>query len=114
MNTKEHLEFLSAQGVKTPVMETVVANYVNRLIEALYKPHEELKFVRDAERCQIFGVDEEPINWGSLYVNECYKYQDGFKVVIDEASPGSCPTFCAYIEKYMKIWGWSVYVETEW
>lgn len=114
MNTKEHLEMLSKAGIDVPTMGTVISNSVQKLIDALFRPHTELKFVRDSHRCNELEVFEEPINWGSLYVNEVYAYNDGYKVVIDEAAPDACPSFCAYIEKYMKAWGWTVYVETEW
>lgn len=114
MNTKEHIELLAKNGVPVPTMETVVSNMVQKLIDSLFRPHLELKYIRDRERCKELGVDEEPINWGSLYVNEVYAYENGFKVVIDEAAPKACPSFCAYIEKYMSAWGWTVYVETEW
>ena len=114
MSTKEHLELLTKAGIEVPAMEMVASNMVQKLIDALYRPHLELKYVRDPQRCKDLEVDEEPINWGSLYVNEVYPYNDGFKVVIDEAAPDACPTFCAYIEKYMSKWGWVVYVETEW
>lgn len=114
MQTKENLELLSKLGVKVPKMETVISTAVQKLIDALYKPHKELKFVRDPQRCKELEIKEEPINWGSLCVNEVYAYKDGHKVVIDEASPNNCPSFCTYIEKYMQYWGWVVYVETEW
>ncbi len=114
MNTKEHLELLTKAGIEVPAMEMVISNMVQKLIDSLYKPHVKLKFVRDPHRCNELGVAEEPINWGSLYVNEVSVYNDGYKVIIDEAAPDACPSFCAYIEKYMKAWGWVVYVETEW
>lgn len=114
MNHKEHYEFLSSQGIMTPDIEDIITSLVNRLIENLYKPDLELQFKVDANRIKEFEIDGEPINWGSLSVNEVYRYNDGYKVVIDEAAPKACPSFCEYIEKFMKAWGWIIYVETEW
>jgi hypothetical protein len=31
-----------------------------------------------------------------------------------EAFFDECPNFCAYVQKYMRIWGWDVEVKTEW
>ena len=61
-----------------------------------------------------FNIDDEPINWGDLKCIEIEKLNDGYLVTIDEASPGICPTFCEYIEKYMHAWGWDVKCQTEW
>ncbi len=116
MNHKEQFEqhvLWKIQSKENDII--VVERLVNRLIESLYKPHEKYQFVRDAERCEKFSVEEEPINWGDLKCNEVKRFDDGsYLVVIDEASPKDCQTFCEYIENFMKEWGWSVRVETEW
>ena len=114
MNPKEQYELLFKNGVSTPPEEELIATIVNRLIDSLYKPDEEHLFVTDKKRLAEFGIEKEPINFGNLKVSEVQRHGDSWKVVIEEASPSDCPSFCAYIEKFMAAWGWSVIVETEW
>jgi len=114
MNHKERYELFSKNGAPTPPEEEVIATIVNRLIDSLYKPDEQYLFVTDKKRIAEFGIDKEPINFGNLKVSEVHKQGDSWKVVIEEASPSDCPSFCAYIEKLMSAWGWNVIVETEW
>lgn len=112
--TKKRYDFLKSAGIETED-KFFIEKAVNNLIAALYKPHEELEFVRDAERCLEYGVDEEPINWGDLKCNTVEKFFGGnYLITIDEASPNSCPTLCEYIERFMRKWGWDVRVVTEW
>lgn len=120
MNSKERHEFYSktlAEHYKRTA-EEVVQDLVNRLIDALYIPVEGWNGVTKADKKRIehFGIDDgEPINWGDLKCNEVKKFEDGsFLVVIDEAAPKDCQSFCEYIEKYMRSYGWEVRVETEW
>lgn len=98
--------------------ERKITIMVNGLIDALYIPCKEADRERhiDPVRFEAFGVDKgEPVNWGSLSCNEVKEFKDGtFQVIIDEASPGGCPTLCAYIEDFMRAYGWEVKVETEW
>jgi hypothetical protein len=96
--------------------EQRVFERVQRLIDSLYYPHGEPgMYSVDKERLKLYGISNESINWGSLNLADVKEYKDGsFEVTIEEASPGNCPTFCAYIEKYMKAWGWRVTVKTEW
>jgi hypothetical protein len=103
--------------------EDVVRELVDCLINALYIPCNdpmvdgECDVIKlDPKRIEHFGIDEnEPINWTNLSCNEVKKFEDGsFLVVIDEAAPDVCQTFCEYIEKYMLSFGWKVRAETEW
>lgn len=119
MNSRERFEFYtkSIEHYKqTP--ESVVADLVNRLIEALYIPVEGYESITqvDHKRLEHFEIaDDEPINWGDLKCREVEKFANGtFFVVIDEAAPKGCETFCDYIQKYMKSYGWDCRVETEW
>ena len=117
MNSKERFEFYHKAGY-TQTEEDAVMRLVNNLIEALYIPVDGFSNVTkgDPVRIKHFEIDDrEPINWGDLKCCEVKKFQDGsFLVIIDEASPGDCTTFCDYIEKYMKSYGWSIKAETEW
>lgn len=115
MKHKERYDHLTASGVITPDYEDVITSLVNRLIESLYKPDEELQFITDAKRIKLFGLENEPVNWGSLRCNEVKQFEDGsFLVTIDEACPGHCQMLCEYIEKFMAAWGWQIKVVTEW
>lgn len=117
MTSKERYDFMKkvAPAYNRTEVE-VVEELVTRLIESLYLPvGEKGMFHVDPDRLRIYKIGHEPINWGGLICNEVKKFEDGsFLATIEEASPGDCPTFCEYIEKYMKKWGWNVRVETEW
>ena len=117
MNSKEQFEFYSKMPHYKLTAEDVIKNLVNNLIQALYIPVKNYNRITktDPERFKHFGIDSEPINWGDLKCNEVRRFSDGsFMVVIDEAAPGDCPTFCKYIEEYMRSYGWEVKCETEW
>ena len=121
MNSKERHEFLKkAVGEEhyKKTAEDFVQDLVNDLINALYIPIKGWDSITkaDHERIKHFGIeDDEPINWGNLKCNEVKKFEDGsFLVVIDEAAPNDCQSFCEYIETYMRSYGWEVRVETEW
>lgn len=108
---KEHLPEIFKQ-----TEEERIERLVDMLIQALYIPDKgEQIYHVDSNRTTFFQIDDsEPINWGDLKCNEVKRFDDGsFLVVIDEASPNNCPTFCGYIETYMASWGWTVRVETE-
>jgi hypothetical protein len=113
MTTKEHFELLNKCGVKVDICE-IIGKRAQRYLDALFIPNEDGRFHRDPERCKLFGIDEEPINWGDLSVCDVVELKDGsFIVTIEEAAP-ECHTLCAYIEKYLRINGWEVKVKTEW
>ena len=118
MNGPEHVEFMNRMGIQTTA-ERVIDKAVDKLLDALYVPYatgEHLIYKRDPERCEHFGISEdEPINWGDLKCCEVKPFADGkYRVTIDEASPGECPTLCEYIRKYLKLQGWDCEVQTEW
>lgn len=116
MNSKERFKFLRKDFNK--IAEDVVQDLVNDLINALYIPVKGWDNITkvDHNRIDHFGIkDNEPINWGSLKCSEVKLFNDGsFLVIIDEAAPNDCPSFCEYIETYMRSYGWEVRVETEW
>lgn len=115
--TKQHFEFLKANVPSYKRSEgKVIEDLVNKLIQALYIPVlDDRGFTSDPDRIRFFNIREEPINWGNLHCFEAKKFEDGsFLVTIDEASPGGCPTFCDYIQRHVKLFGWTVRVETEW
>lgn len=116
MNDFETYSFLKKQGLQVEPPEEKIRGMVNDLIKACYIPvGDRPKFVVDPERLRLFKIVQEPINWGDLHCAEVNEYKDGsFQVIIEEASPAKCHTFCAYIEKYMKAWGWDIKVVTEW
>lgn len=118
MNGPERLQHLLACGIQTTA-EELIDKAVDRLIAALYIPivteDGRLIFQRDPVRCELFGVEDESINWGDLKCCSVDAFKDGrFRVTIDEASPGGCPTFCGYISHYLRLEGWTCEVETEW
>ena len=121
MNSKEQYEFIKKiVGVEhyKKTEEDFVQDLVNDLINALYIPIKGWNRITKADHKRIkhFGIEDgEPINWGALKCNEVKKFDDGsFLVVIDEAAPNDCQSFCEYIETYMRSYGWDVRVETEW
>lgn len=119
MNDKQKFDFYTANGLyKETTEEKIIKMRVDLLIDALYQPIEGWNTLTrtDPDRIKKMGVDDsEPINWGDLKCCEVKKFDDGsFLVVIDEASPGDCPSLCEYVERFMKSWGWDVRVETEW
>jgi hypothetical protein len=117
MNSREKFEFYKEVGNFKQTAEDCVIRLVNDLIESLYVPVKGERMNKvDNSRVKRFKIDRsEPINWGDLKCNEVKKFEDGsFLVVIDEASPSDCPTFCEYIKTYMKSYGWDCKVETEW
>ena len=120
MNNKEKHEFYkeNLKDIYKRTAEEVVQELVNILIDALYIPKESHESITQVDPIRIkhFGIDDnEPINWGDLSCNDVKKFEDGsYLVVIDEAAPNDCQTFCEYIEKYMRSYGWEVKIETEW
>lgn len=117
MNHRERYEQHSKiPGIIQPSPEDTLEALTDRLLQALYKPtQEDMMFRGDKDRCSLYGLTEEPINWGSLKCVEVRKYADGaYKITIDEAAPNDCPNLCAYIQKHLTAWGWTVEVETEW
>ena len=114
MNNKEHFDFLVKGGFKLDDIKAV-HSLVQLLLEALQKPALNSIMVLDRERLVEFGLDpSEPVNWADLKVIMINKIEGVYLVDIEEASQGECPTLCAYIEKYMRAWGWEVNVRTEW
>lgn len=119
MNSKEHHDFIvSILGDKyKTTAEDIIQTLTDDLILALYIPLKgERKKQLDRDRITHFKInDGEPINWGDLKCNEVNKFEDGtFLVVIDEAAPDQCPSFCEYIGSYLGSYGWEVRVQTEW
>ncbi len=115
MNTKAQYYFLAEKGLTTATPEDLIRLSVDRLIEALYKPDFELNWKVDKERLKMFGIEKESINWGDLSVDEIHQNKRGYyEVIVHEAGPEQCETFCAYIEQHMAAWGWDVTVKTEW
>lgn len=120
MNNKEQFDFYKKNGLfKATTEEDRIRLLVNRLLELLYSPkvqddENNSMFVPDWRRIQEAGINkDEPINWVDLKAG-VEKRLGYYLVTIDEAEPGSCPTLCEYIEKYMHSWGWNIRVETEW
>lgn len=120
MNNKERFDFNRKNGLTNLTEIQVIEILVNRLIENLYKPTTtEITFRVDPFKLDEMEIDrKEPINWGDLKCIEVVKdnasAKDLFIVIIDEAAPDDCKTFCNYIEKYLKAWGWNIRVITEW
>lgn len=116
MTSKEIYDFRVKNGLAGPDEDLdKVASLVDGLIAALYKPvMGEVEFKGDNERCNQFGIAEEPINWGDLKCIEVTRDGEVYQVLIDEAGPDQCPTFCNYIERFMESWGWICEVRTEW
>ena len=117
--TRKDFEKLTNIGIfKKPDIE-VVEDTINLLIENLYKPCDDermkdgVDFVADDEKLKLHNINNEPINWGDLKVCNIEKKGESFFVTVDEAAPG-CQNLIFYIEKFMKLWGWDVEVETEW
>ena len=111
------------------VTHTAIHYLVNMLIEALYIPVETDKVsVVDPSRLEHFKIEGEAINWGDLKctqivgmvhlddeMSESGELKINFyQLTIEEASPDTCPTFCNYIERHMKAYGWNVQVRTQW
>jgi hypothetical protein len=117
MNDKQKFLDWKKFGLKSGTEEDHVKNLVNQLIESLYIPVKEWGTITrtDPARIEHFGIDDsEPINWGDLKCISVTKDAFVYDVLIDEAAPDECPTFCAFIETMMASYGWDVIVQTEW
>ncbi len=116
MNNKEHFDMLVGMGVLTSdLAESRVRVLAERLLSALKIPDEE-GMALDKARIEHFGIDiNECVNWASMNVGDIKELVDGtFLIWVDEACPDTCPTLCAYVEKYMTFLGWQVSVRTMW
>lgn len=117
MNGPERLAHLKLCGIEVTA-EEMIEKSADRLIQSLYRPVVEdgrMFYQHDPVRCAEFGVEEEPINWGDLKCIGVKAFADGtYRVKINEASSGGCPTFCAYIRRMLALQGWECEVETEW
>ena len=118
MNGPEHVKYLQSCGIEVTAEDTI-RDEANRLIQSLYVPSVSedgrLIYVRDQARCDMFGIEEEPINWGDLKCFEVKAFEGGgYLVTIDEASPDGCETFCEFIRRHLSLMGWECDVQTEW
>lgn len=119
MNGPERLEHLRLCGIETTA-EEMIDKEVDRLLAALYIPvvteDGRLIYQRDPERCEHFEVSEnEAINWGDLKCAQVDAFTDGrYRVIIEEASPGGCPTLCGYVAHHLRLNGWTCEVSTDW
>lgn len=119
---KELRDLMNEVGAgEYPGEEQDVERLVDMLIRALYIPciSDESATrieVLDKERCAKFDISlDEPVNWGSLGCMQVKQFADGsWLVIVDEASPGECPSLCRYITRHMNAWGYDVMVQTEW
>lgn len=89
-----------------------------KLIQVLYKPDKStLLFKLDRDKVKGLGINpDEPVNWGSLNVCDVFfnSTHKVYHIIIEEASPGQCPTLCEYFASHFQAWGWDVVVNTEW
>ena len=118
MTGPERLEHLKLCGVESSA-EALIEVEVDRLLAALYIPvvtdDGRLIYQRDPARCELFGIDEEAINWGDLKCVGVDAFADGrYRVIIEEASPVGCPTLCEYVSHHLRLSGWTCEVSTEW
>ena len=118
MNGPERLSHLKLCGIETTA-EELIDKEVDRLLAALYIPTVTedggLIYQRDPVRCELFGIEEEPINWGDLKCSQVDAFADGrYRIIIEEASPGGCPSLCEYVSHHLRINGWVCGVSTEW
>ena len=61
------------------------------------------------------GMRDEAINWGDLSCSDVRQFTDGrWQIVLEEASPGQCPSLCEYVRHWLTKWGWEVEVATRW
>jgi len=51
---------------------------------------------------------------GDLHCFDVFWKHDHFVVTVKDAQPNACPTFCAYLKKYLAGYGYDVEVKTEW
>jgi hypothetical protein len=118
MKGPERLEHLKLCGIDTSA-EALIEAEVDRLLAALYIPvvtdDGRLIYQRDPVRCDIFGLEDELINWGDLKCAQVDAFADGrYRVIIEEASPSECPTLCNYVSHHLRPNGWTCEVSTEW
>jgi len=103
-----------------------VESLANWVLLSLYdKVEEDTVYALDKKRIKgdkriAEAFRSEPINWGTLgaYALEPVGSEDKappqrFDVIIEEAAP-SCHNLCAYVQSWLKKWGWDVTVHTEW
>ena len=117
MNGPERLAHLRLCGIETTA-EEMIDKEVDRLLAALYIPvvseDGRLIYQRDPVRCELFGIEDESINWGDLNCAQVDAFADGrYRVIIEEASPGGCPTLCGYVDHHLRLIGWTCEVSTE-
>ncbi|MBP9079059.1 MAG: hypothetical protein KBF80_02275 [Flavobacteriales bacterium] len=118
MNGPEYIKHMAMCNI-TVTPEEHIENATDRLLSALYIPvvteDGRLIYQRDHVRCELFGVEEEAVNWGALKCAQVDAFADGrYRVIIEEASPDGCPTLCDYVARHLALIGWSCEVETEW
>lgn len=105
-------EWLKEIG-KAPPAEKVIQALVNFLIASLFRPDPELVFRVDGARVDQLVGDPGPVNYGDLC---CWRVEerDGLYVAhVGEADPGAYG-LQRYLENWLRRWGWSVLVKTDW
>ena len=95
----------------------VLRRNANWLLGRLYQPDARTGARFSRATLGIFGaavgIADEAINWGDLSAGT-EQHSDTWFICIEEAAP-DCVNLCAYIEEWLKAWGWkNVEVETEW
>ena len=95
--------------------QRILRDNANWLIERCYEPNAEVGYRLTRKGDLPPEVYREPINWGDLHAFVELLGTDVWRVTLEEAAPGVCPALCAYIEGWLRKWGWeNIIVETEW
>lgn len=115
MTLRERYELNQSVGIKTELKDFLKV-IADSLLDALYIPnYQGVANKLDHNRLKHFEIDKtEPVNWGASLSSSVEINGDEITILIEEASPDSCPTLCAYIESHIREYGWEVTVKTEW
>lgn len=90
----------------------IVEGVANWILLSFFELNEEQVRVVDREKLEAYGLDREPINWGSIGVTSVEKKEDGtFLIVIEE---GNSRKLERLVEELMAKWGWKVKCVCEW
>jgi len=119
MNTKAHFEFTA--GEKNEFLADMMNCHLNSICDSFYYCTRSGERKLNKELIKMLGVDvDEPVNWGggisaSVDAERLKKDHNNIVVIIEEASPESCPTLCGYFADVLTGMGFSsVEVITEW
>jgi len=111
--TKKEFDEKVSLGLMPPESgKKVVRDLVNWLIMSLYEPDPELVYKAEKKKVESVGAWNELVNWGDLQCVCVEEHGNCYVAIIEEAR--DCPNLIAWLEGWLRKWGWNIVIKAEW